>query len=113
MNAFVAPPVGLPNGAPVTHLDPDLTGKVQALLRSLDVQSYPGGNQPYSPDAFLNAIKERHDALVKVADALDKRHAAQEAREAELAAREQRVKFEEERVAGLAQLGDRRRWRLF
>lgn len=90
---------------------PALSTQVEQLAASLGTV-YPGGNQPYSPDAFLNAIKQRHDTLCKVADELERRHEAQVQREQDLTAREARVKFQEERL-GAAQALAGKGWRFW
>ena len=43
----------------------------------------------YDPDLFLEALKQRHDALAMITDRLEKRHAEQEERQRELDVREQ------------------------
>lgn len=89
-----------------------LTEKVLALAASLGV-STPEGNTAYEPDAFIEALQDRHDKLCDVARRLQAQHDEQMERQRVLDRREAEVAFREKRVTAHEQLKDGKRWRLW
>lgn len=89
-----------------------ISGEIAELAASLEVPAVGG---MYEPDAFVRAIKARHDTLVEVTARLKKQNEWQVKREAELRKREEAVHLREKRVAAAEALtsgGKRSWWRL-
>lgn len=89
-----------------------ISAEIAALAASLNV---PIENGEYSPDAFVRAIKARHDTLVEVTRKLTEQNDRQLAKAKELEARERAVTLREQKLDAIEQLtpgGKRSWWRL-
>jgi hypothetical protein len=100
------------NAAGEVHSSALLTEKVVALAASLGVPT-PEGNTAYEPDAFIEALQDRHDKLCEVARRLQAQHDEQMERARVLDRREAEVAFREKRATAHEQLKDNKRWRLW
>lgn len=90
-----------------------LQARVDALAASVGAPKQNNLHPGYDPDLFLEALKQRHDALAMITDRLEKRHAEQEERQRELDVREKQVAFREKRIAAHERLADKKSWRLW
>ena len=96
-----------------TVLPSSLQARVDALAASVGAPKQNNLSSGYDPDLFLEALKQRHDALAMVTDRLEKRHAEQEERQRELDVREKQVAFREKRISAHERLADKSKWRLW
>lgn len=78
-----------------------ISADIAALAASLAV---PIENGEYAPDAFVRAIKARHDTLVDVTRMLNEQNERQRAKQKELEARERAVMLREQKCAAVEQL---------
>jgi hypothetical protein len=109
-------PNRLPNGLPNGHagdVHSSLQARVDALAQSVGAPKQNNLSSGYDPDLFLQALRERHDALAMITDRLERRHAEQEERQRELDVREKQVLFREKRIAAHERLSDKSKWRLW
>ena len=84
-----------------------LQARVDALAPSVGAPKQNNLHPGYDPDLFLEALKQRHDALAMITDRLEKRHAEQEERQHELDKREKQVAFREKRIAAHERLSNK------
>lgn len=78
-----------------------ISAEIAALAASLAV---PIENGEYTPDAFVRAIKARHDTLVDVTRTLTEQNERQRAKQRELEARERAVALREQKVTAIEAL---------
>lgn len=81
-----------------------ISEEIAGLAASLAVPVQDGR---YEPDAFVRAIRARHDQLVEVTEKLKRQNAEQKARELDLRKREAAVREREERVSAVETLTPR------
>ena len=102
----------LTNGA-TSDVHSSLQARVDALAQSVGAPKQHNLHPGYDPDLFLEALKQRHDALAMITDRLEKRHAEQEERQRDLDVREKQVSFREKRIAAHERLSDKKNWKLW